>query len=436
MCADCFLGAAELTRKRQCYWVLQDATRWPESQTRSASSFTLGARAGAKQMQDPTPGPDEYRCALQGMSQSHDVMLARGFARCGAWTHPGNPVCTLLIPLQLCTLLPHAWCIGQTIGIEAELCRARVGEVKPRAPGYTFRGVESKAHISKVPGPGAYKVGRADALTHPCNAPQALKFRSKVPAEQDHTPAPDAYKPTDPLKMYKGQYTKATIKLRCGVCSQRRALPLLGLPHMYQQMFSRPCMWVMHWSSLSLWIETSIPTQPCFIICNGLSMLHRPATAVCATFATPGPSEYNSEPPKPRWPGYTLRLKCEPKSSADDNPGPGHYDVNESTLGNWGAGMAAHVPVPPDASLAERIEAFARSATQPSDDDKQFFACNRKRLMALRQREQGGRVAAGGASGAGAGRLLASAGKPPLAGTLGGRGMRAESSEPLFYDPS
>ena len=73
---------------------------------------------------------------------------------------------------------------------------------------------------------------------------------------------------------------------------------------------------------------------------------------------SPGPQDYAPEATKPYKPAYTMRLKLDPKGLTDDNPGPGHYDIDDSTIGNWGAGMAAHIPADPDASLAERIDAF------------------------------------------------------------------------------
>lgn len=68
-----------------------------------------------------------------------------------------------------------------------------------------------------------------------------------------------------------------------------------------------------------------------------------------------------------------MGLKNPAKSAADANPGPGAYDVHDSTIGNWGAGMEAHVPQEQDTSLQERITAFARGAQEPSGHAEAFW---------------------------------------------------------------
>lgn len=97
-----------------------------------------------------------------------------------------------------------------------ERCSASKVLTNHRSPAYTFRGVDQKTHSSEYPGPGEYKWPEALGRTRPANPPLAIKFRFKVPADVERRPAPNAYDPTDPLKMYQGQYAKVTIKQRCG----------------------------------------------------------------------------------------------------------------------------------------------------------------------------------------------------------------------------
>jgi Sperm-tail PG-rich repeat len=137
---------------------------------------------------------------------------------------------------------------------------------------------------------------------------------------------------------------------------------------------------------------------------------------------TPGPSEYNTDAKKPHTPAYSMRLKLDPKQAIDDNPGPGHYDIDDSTIGNWGAGMAAHQPIAPGLSLPERIEAFARSVEYPGEH-KDFFRANRTRLGTLRRLEEG---------------KLVTAPRPPRPGASAAVARPATAfrsqQQPLFYD--
>ena len=84
--------------------------------------------------------------------------------------------------------------------------------------------MDEKTHAAEYPGPGKYKWPAALTRTRPSNPPQAIRFRFKVPAEQDAVPAANAYNPTPPLEMYKGAYSKVTIKQRCArACSAELA---------------------------------------------------------------------------------------------------------------------------------------------------------------------------------------------------------------------
>jgi hypothetical protein len=82
------------------------------------------------------------------------------------------------------------------------------------APVCGFHGASLPDPLANLPGPGKYKWGEAKDYIRPQNAPISMKFRSGRPEDKTRRPAPNAYSPTDPLKMYKGAYTKVTIKLR------------------------------------------------------------------------------------------------------------------------------------------------------------------------------------------------------------------------------
>ena len=102
------------------------------------------------------------------------------------------------------------------------MCSARLNSTHRTVPAYTFRGVDVKQHSSKYPGPGEYQPLRGITASRPCTAPQAMKFRFRAPADGDQTPSPAAYEPTYPLKMYKGECSKCTIKTRCAaLCTLR-----------------------------------------------------------------------------------------------------------------------------------------------------------------------------------------------------------------------
>ena len=96
----------------------------------------------------------------------------------------------------------------------------------------------------------------------------------------------------------------------------------------------------------------------------------------------PGAGEYSPEAHPPYKPAFSMRLKLDRELAPAEYPGPGHYDMSASTIGNWGAGMAAHQPVEKDLFLAERVEAFARGLT--GSPDAQFLAANQAALDAAR----------------------------------------------------
>jgi Sperm-tail PG-rich repeat len=74
----------------------------------------------------------------------------------------------------------------------------------------------------------------------------------------------------------------------------------------------------------------------------------------------PGPGEYDMERKKNSSPAYTMRLKLDRELDPPPYPGPGAYDVEDSTIANWGAGMAAAYPKPIDDFLEERTAVFHR----------------------------------------------------------------------------
>lgn len=102
------------------------------------------------------------------------------------------------------------------------------------------------------------------------------------------------------------------------------------------------------------------------------------------SYPDPGPGEYEPQPASGRRaPKYTIRHKLAAELDPPPYPGPGNYDVESSTIGNWGAGMAAHIPESPDIFLNERIEIFRRQAA-PSPEHEAFLEQNRKKLMEMR----------------------------------------------------
>jgi hypothetical protein len=103
----------------------------------------------------------------------------------------------------------------------------------------------------------------------------------------------------------------------------------------------------------------------------------------------PGPGEYSPEKNRPYYPAYSMRLKLDHRANGPAYPGPGHYDVDSSTIGNWGAGMEAHVSPKRDIFLSERIETFRRGALHATD--RKFLADNRAKVMELRKVELGAR---------------------------------------------
>ena len=105
------------------------------------------------------------------------------------------------------------------------------------------------------------------------------------------------------------------------------------------------------------------------------------------SYPDPGPGEYNPQTTNGhRAPKYTIRLKLAAELDPPPYPGPGNYDVESSTIGNWGAGMAVHIPEYPDIFLNERIEIFRRQAA-PSPEHEAFLEQNRKKLMEMRRNE-------------------------------------------------
>ena len=103
------------------------------------------------------------------------------------------------------------------------------------APAYTFRGAEVPDHSAMYPGPGHYKPQRGVTATRPANAPVVIKSRMKPPAEDARKPSPTAYNPTDPLKMYKGEYRAVRMKFRCGGCCLSAAASAFAKGHWLQR---------------------------------------------------------------------------------------------------------------------------------------------------------------------------------------------------------
>lgn len=120
----------------------------------------------------------------------------------------------------------------------------------------------------------------------------------------------------------------------------------------------------------------TVPTQ---------SRTRRYETKALDALPGPGPADYASRPHE-YTPTYTMRLKLASELEPPPYPGPGHYDVNSGTIGNWGAGMAAHVPKKPDPFLLERIEAFARQDPTMQDE---FLQESRMKLKEMRKLLQG-----------------------------------------------
>jgi hypothetical protein len=92
----------------------------------------------------------------------------------------------------------------------------------------------------------------------------------------------------------------------------------------------------------------------------------------------PGAQDYSPERYNPYKPAFSMRLKLADKLALNTNPGPGHYDVAESTIGNWAAGMDANKPMREDLFLAEHIEIFARGAKHVTD--RRFLKNNAQHL--------------------------------------------------------
>lgn len=219
--------------------------------------------------------------------------------------------------------------------------------INQAAPAFTFRGVDNRASVSTFPGPGTYKLPDL-ATTRPSSSPVALKFRCKVPAAAGRTPAPNAYTIPNPAQLYKGVYAKATIKLRYACAARTRDVRV----HNSRQTHKH--------TILSAW-----------------SCRHPPGFV--ESLPTPGPQDYDPQQHRLRGPAYTLRPKCDRASQQDSNPGPGHYDVDESTIGNWGAGMGAGQRPAADDFLSQRIDVFAKTCGTPLQSDKLQRAARERR---------------------------------------------------------
>lgn len=169
-----------------------------------------------------------------------------------------------------------------------------------------------------------------------------------------------------------------------------------------------------------------------------------PKTRACAFRARPKLIEFLPEPGPGEYspgdctllhsPAYTIRDKLSRELDPPPYPGPGHYDVEESTIGNWGAGMAAHVPAKQDAFLWERTEVFRRGAGEVSD--REFLRSNREVLLRMRAEElRGGsggpRPGSSRGSGRRARRGAGQGDRPASAGTVG---SVAAAPPPLYLD--
>lgn len=196
--------------------------------------------------------------------------------------------------------------------------------VNPKHPAFPFAGSSVPDSRAGYPGPGKYNWGpNADKL-HPTSVvPVSMKFRRAQPGDKTRRPGPNEYYPRDRLAIYKGEYTKCTMKFRF-------------------------------------------------------------KDKLTESYPDPGPGEYEPQPASGRRaPKYTIRHKLAAELDPPPYPGPGNYDVESSTIGNWGAGMAAHIPESPDIFLNERIEIFRRQAA-PSPEHEAFLEQNRKKLMEMR----------------------------------------------------
>eukprot|EP00892_Ulva_mutabilis_P011590 jgi/Ulvmu1/8803/UM048_0058.1 len=241
----------------------------------------------------------------------------------------------------------------------------------PKAPAYTFTGAEPSDPNAKLPGPGKYKWAQADAKIRPHSPAVTMKFRRSMPEDKTRRPAPNEYNPRDPLQIYKGEYTKVTIKLR------RKPKMIEILPE-------------------------------------------------------PGPGEYSpGDATLHRSPAYTVRDKLASQLDPPPYPGPGHYDVEESTIGNWGGGMAAHVPEQPDLNLRERIDVFRRGATAATD--QQFLNDNRRELLEMRAQQLRGGSAGSRPPGSGRRKGTGSKAARGAGGDSSGFPLGSVSAKSLVY---
>jgi hypothetical protein len=78
-----------------------------------------------------------------------------------------------------------------------------------------------------------------------------------------------------------------------------------------------------------------------------------------------------------------MRLKLSQELKPDGNPGPGQYDVAESTIGNWGAGMATSLPTQEDTFLAERTAMFAQTCQMPIESEELRECIRRQRVVVV-----------------------------------------------------
>jgi hypothetical protein len=112
---------------------------------------------------------------------------------------------------------------------------------------------------------------------------------------------------------------------------------------------------------------------------------------------TPGPGDYSPNEHTPYTPAFSMRLKLRKELVADGNPGPGQYDVAESTIGNWGAGMAALLPPQEDTFLAERTAMFAQTCKMPIQS-KELRECMRRQKVVVPRKCYGPRTRGGPAA--------------------------------------
>lgn len=233
----------------------------PLGSMRTSPAYSLASKPFSSAMLSKTPGPGDYKCG-----NAHDI----NDLHCGVTV---DYLITMALAVSLhihrsaccqhdLTAAAHDASMRQYVCCSDHKCFPG-----PKAPAYTFAGAEVSDPNAKFPGPGQYKWPDADARVRPNSPAVTMKFRRGKPEDKTRRPAPNEYNPRDPLQIYKGEFTRVTIKLRCETNYQsgcRHSEPSFRYTKQLPLNFCcciRPCL-CDDTSKVSLWNDA---WYPCFM---------------------------------------------------------------------------------------------------------------------------------------------------------------------------